>query len=99
MLQSGDVCGETEEKGNDVSTEKISALPNTGFAPSNESIAKHLREQAEFIEAGDPVRNVFMVVELADGSVYRATMGQPCDLARAIGVLTVACIRGAMGEE
>jgi len=78
----------------------VKQLPNTGFAPSNESIANHLREQAQWIEEDeDPVRNVFIVIEKADGTLRRQTMGMQCDLARAIGVLTVACIRGAMGDD
>ena len=79
---------------------EIKELPNTGFAPTNCAIAKHLREQADWIEADDEnVRNVFMVIERADGTIYRQTMGQTCDLARALGVLAIACIRGAMGDD
>ncbi|MDP2806020.1 MAG: hypothetical protein Q8O24_08790 [Gallionellaceae bacterium] len=79
---------------------EIKQLPNTGFAPSNASIAKHLREQADWIEEDeDAVRNVFIVIEHADGTLRRQTMGMQCDLARAIGVLTVACIRGAMSDD
>lgn len=78
----------------------IVELPNTGHAPSNESIASHLREQAEWIEGSDEeIRNVFMVIERADGTIYQQTMGKPCDLARAIGVLTISSIRSAMGVE
>lgn len=78
----------------------IKELPNTGFAPSNESIAKHLREQADWIADEDtkPVRNVFLVIEYEDGSLMRQTCGKTCDLARAIGVLTVATTRAALGE-
>ena len=79
---------------------EIKHLPNTGFAPSNASIAKHLREQADWIEEDtEPVRNVFIVIEKADGTLHRQAMGMHCDLARAIGVLTIACIRGAMGDD
>lgn len=77
----------------------LTELPNTGFAPSNSSIAKHLREQADWIENNEnDLRNVFMIYERSNGTVYRQVVGQPCDLARAIGVMTIACIRGAIGE-
>lgn len=83
-----------------MSKDFITALPNTGFAPSNESIAKHLREQADWIEASEHgIRNVFMVIEACDGTVHRQTMGRPCDLGRAIGVMTIACIRSAMERD
>lgn len=76
----------------------LKELPNTGFAPSNDSIAKHLREQADWIEQSEHgIRNVFMVIERSDGSVYRQICGQPCDLARMVGVMTIACTRAALG--
>lgn len=82
-----------------MSETKIKSLPNTGFAPSNTSIAVHLRQQADWIEASDVgVRNVFMVVERADGTTYRQTMGQPCDLARAVGVIVMSTIKSAVGR-
>ena len=78
----------------------ILSLPKTGFAQSTHDIAEHLREQADRIEnEAEALRNVYLIFEREDGSVYRQTMGQTCDLARAIGVITIACIRGAMGEE
>ena len=73
-------------------------LTKTGFAPTNASIAAHLREQADWFEKSDAIiRNIFMVIEREDGSVYRLTIGQVCDLARAIGVLTMASIQAATG--
>ena len=76
-------------------------LPNIGFAPSNTHIAKHLREQADWMEEDDatPIRTVVMIIEREDGTLHRQTMGQACDLARVLGVLQIAVIRGAMGEE
>jgi len=83
-----------------VSKQNLLVIPQNGFAPSNESIANHLREQADWIEQADEgVRNVFMIVERADGSIYQQSMGQPCDLARTIGVMQMAIIRSALGEE
>lgn len=78
---------------------KIAVLPNNGFAPSNDGIAKHLREQAQWIEESDtPIRNVYVIVETCDGEVYRNTCGEPCDLARAIGVIQTSLIRSVMGN-
>ena len=78
----------------------IKQLPNNGFAPSNASIAGHLREQADWIdEDPEPVRNVYIVIERADGTLKRQTVGMPCDTARLVGILTIACIRAAMMEE
>lgn len=79
---------------------KVIDLPKTGFAPNNSAIAAHLREQADRIECDDQnIRNVFMVIERSDGTLYRQTMGNTCDLARAIGILTIACIRDTMGVD
>jgi hypothetical protein len=80
--------------------ENLKELPNTGFAPSNESIAKHLREQADWIEEDDdPIRNIFIIIEHTDGTLRRQICGQPCDLARAVGVMTIACVRASTVDE
>jgi len=78
----------------------ITSLPKTGFAPSNKDIAAHLREQADWMEAEDavPVRNVILILEYSDGDLRRQTMGAPCDLARAIGLLTIAAARASVGD-
>jgi hypothetical protein len=70
-------------------------LPNTGYAPNNKAIAAHLRQQAEWLDADDAagVRNVILVIEYVDGDLRRQTMGEKCDLARAIGLLTLAASR------
>lgn len=74
-------------------------LPNNGFAPSNADIAKHLREQADWIESADahPLRNVVLVLEYEDGILRRQTCGQPLDLARMTGLLFMAASRAAVG--
>ncbi|MCX4154984.1 MULTISPECIES: hypothetical protein [Paraburkholderia] len=74
-------------------------LPLTGFAPSNADIAKHLREQADWMdEEGAPaIVNVFLVIEYADGQIRRQTCGKPCDLARALGILQMSIIRSTAG--
>jgi len=79
---------------------RITALPQTGFAPNNQSIAAHLRQQADWFEAKDaaPVRNVVLVIEYCDGDLRRQTMGLPCDLARATGLLLMAATRASVGE-
>ena len=79
----------------------IVELPNNGHAPDNASIARHLREQADWLEeeGAEPVRNVFFVIEYADGSLNRGTLGTRCDLARAVGVLSMALHRAMSGEE
>lgn len=76
------------------------SLPLNGLAFSNEDIAKHLEELACWIredQMGD-VRNAYLLVETVDGVLTRHTCGQPCDLARAAGILTIAAFRAATGE-
>ena len=79
----------------------IVELPNNGHAPDNASIARHLREQADWLEeeGAEPVRNVFFVIEYEDGTLKRNTCGAPCDKARSVGVLTWALHRAMSGEE
>ena len=79
-------------------TGALTALPLTGHAPDNPSIAKHLRELADWIDADDAkeLSTVFIVIEYADGSLRRQTCGKPCDLARALGVLQMAIVQGAV---
>ncbi|MEZ7524023.1 hypothetical protein [Burkholderia vietnamiensis] len=80
---------------------ELASLPLNGFAPTNHDVARHLREQADWVEAGNygEVRNVFLVVEMADGRIMRQTCGAPCDRARALGMLTIAIARAATGDE
>lgn len=79
---------------------ELVALPLNGTANTNADIAAHLREQADWVDEGsyDDIRNVFMVFEMADGTIRRQTCGAPCDLARALGVLSIAIIRASIGE-
>jgi hypothetical protein len=60
-----------------VSEKALVALPLNGFAPSNDAIAAHLREQADWVDQGEygGIRNVLMVFEMADGSLRRQTWG------------------------
>jgi hypothetical protein len=75
----------------------VEALPLNGMANSNADIAAHLREQAQWVEQGawDDLRNVYLVFERIDGRIERATCGQPCDLARAVGVLYMAAVQAS----
>lgn len=75
-------------------------LPNTGYAPSNTEVARHLREQADWADAENAkdIRTVFMIVEYADGSLVRQTFGANCDLARAIGVMQIVINRAGIGQ-
>jgi len=70
----------------------IKSLPLNGFAPTNAEIAKHLREQADWVEGGGfgDLRTVFIVYEPVEGELTRQTAGAPCDLARAMGILFMA---------
>jgi hypothetical protein len=74
-------------------------LPRTGLATNNKDIAKYLHEQADGFENEDSieVRTVVLVVEGMDGSLYRSTIGQPSDLARVTGLLTMQIIRDSLG--
>lgn len=68
-------------------------LPSTGYAPDNESIAKHLRELADYYENAEisALRNIYIVFESVDGMLDRQVVGYPCDKARLVGVLTMMC--------
>jgi hypothetical protein len=76
-------------------------LPLGGMANSNADIAAHLREMADWLEEEDAseLRNAFLIFERADGTITRRTCGQPCDLARAVGILGIAASRAANGVE
>lgn len=73
-------------------------LPPTAFAPSNSDIAERLRQMADYIENDVPIKTVFLICEKMDGTLERSTMGHPCDLARAMGILTIAVIRATQGD-
>lgn len=78
----------------------VVALPLTGFAPTNDEVAKHLRSLADEIEQqggyyGD-LRTVVLIMETKEGLLHRATCGAPCDLARVIGLLNLAAVRAGM---
>ena len=58
---------------------KVSVLPNNGYAPSNDAVASHLREQADWIEKGDEsLRNAYVILETTDGVLRVQNVGQPC---------------------
>lgn len=73
----------------------VQALPQTGFAPTNDAIASHLREQAEIVEQGGHgnLRTIVMLYETHEGQIARQVCGGPCDLARMIGLIHIAGIR------
>lgn len=68
----------------------IRGLPYNGFAPSNKDIAQYLRDIADTVENGESVRNLYLTTEYIDGRVDTTCIGHPTDVARMIGVLTVA---------
>jgi hypothetical protein len=68
----------------------IHGLPYSGFAPSNKDIAEYLRDVADSIESGEPVRNLYFTTEYIDGRVDTTCIGHPTDTARIIGVMTIA---------
>lgn len=80
---------------------KIASLPLNGLARSNEDIAKHLEETAQQIrdDACGDLRNLYLIMECEDGRIVRSTCGQPCDLARALGIYFIAAVRAADGTE
>lgn len=81
------------------SSPKLTSVPLTGFASTNEAIAAHLRDCAQSVEDGHwgDLRNIFIVMEPVEGNLIRQTCGAPCDLARAIGILQIAIIRASVG--
>lgn len=76
---------------------QLHVLPKTGFAPSNAEVAAHLRETADNIAADDSaeVRSVQVIIEYADGTLDRNVCGGPQDVARGLGVLAMALLKGA----
>jgi hypothetical protein len=101
------VCPKCQEWMNDFNRqfEEIQAviheLPKTGHAPDNLSIAAYLREVATCIEEGEhgDIRTVIVIMEGFDGSIMRNTCGQPTDLCRVIGLLTLATNAAMVVEE
>ena len=80
----------------------LKALPLNGYAPDNERIAAHLREQADWMTEKDaePVRALILVIEYEDGTLRRQVCGDPCnDRARVTGLLTIAAAQAATGTE
>lgn len=76
----------------------IVQLDKTGFAPSNDDIAAHLRDIADWVEGGSygGLRNAVLILETDDGDLQRLTCGQPCDLARVVGMLMIAAQRASI---
>jgi hypothetical protein len=72
-------------------------IPNNGFAPTNADIAKHLREQANWLADDDakPLRTVILVMEYDDGRLRRQVCGKPIDIARTTGLLLMAASRAS----
>ena len=78
--------------------DRVHVLPKTGYAPNNAEVAAHLRETADNIAADDSaeVRGVQVIVEYADGTLDRNVCGGPQDVARGLGVLVMALLKGAL---
>ena len=78
---------------------ELKVLPNNGMAASNADIAKHLREQADWLEESDAaeVKTCLITMERADGTLFRTSCGQPLDLARAMGISIMAIIQKTTG--
>ncbi len=57
-------------------------------------------DQSDVVRMGGygDLRNAYIVIETIDGRLIRQTCGAPCDLARAIGVLTMAAAQAATVE-
>lgn len=76
---------------------EIVGLPYSGFAPSNDDIAKYLRDVADNIEQGEPIRNLYFITEFVDGQIEPTCIGQPSDMARMIGILNIANTKLILG--
>ncbi len=79
----------------------ITALPLSGYAPNNEHIGDHLVALANNVCDGEfgNVRTAILLIENSDGKLIRQTCGQTCDLARVVGLLSIAATRAATGDE
>ena len=80
---------------------KLVDLPLTGFAPSNADIAKHLREQADWMEEAGArgLRTVVLVLEYEDGDIRRQSCGKRLDLARKAGLLFMAATQAVIQDK
>jgi hypothetical protein len=78
-----------------VTDQNIVLLAPTSFAPGNPAIAAGLRDVADQIEAGcwGDVRVVIALLETYEGELERVTIGDVIDLARVVGLLTMAIHR------
>lgn len=67
-------------------------LPVMGLAHTNKELADSLRTLATWLDEDryEDLRQIVVVLESREGSLDRVTMGEPCDLARVVGVLTMA---------
>lgn len=77
----------------------VHALPASGFATTNEDVAKLMRELADRIELGEfgRVDTLVSIIE-ASGKLKRITYGGPCDRARVVGLLSMAIHRASCGD-
>lgn len=69
---------------------KLYILPGTGFAKTNNEIAKLLGQLAATIAEEEPVRSVICLIEMQDGELRKETYGHEIDHARAMGLLAIA---------
>jgi hypothetical protein len=68
----------------------ITALPTSGYAPTNVTVAKWLREVADTIEESDECYGRIVVVTEIDGTVSRLVAGGANSRIDTIGLLAIA---------
>lgn len=66
-----------------------------------DDVAQSLRDAAEWIQDNDygEINTVVMVIESADGELYRLTFGRPTDRTRVLGLLSTMVHRMATGTD
>lgn len=70
----------------------------TTLCNSQKDIVDNVHIFAETIQDGEwgDIRTLVAVVETTDGKLTHLTIGLPCDLARAVGVMQMEVIRSTM---
>ena len=75
-------------------------LAPTTLCNTQQDVVTNLRRFANDVESGleGDVRTIIVVIETMDGKLGHNTIGASCDLARAVGLLTIEALRSATDD-
>lgn len=76
---------------------RATLLEFPGYVTANKDIAAYLRELADHFEHPDTeqLHSLVILVETQDGRINRSHAGKPQDLARVVGLLTMAAAQAS----